>query len=67
MIEYALAVFPKIILSKSVVAESETWVVFDMPKVAISEAVLGTVAGVQFAATFQSPVVGFRFQVALPA
>jgi len=27
----------------------------------------GTVAGVQFAAVFQSPLVGLRFQVALPA
>lgn len=62
-----LAVFPKIILSKSVAAENERWVVFDMPKVAISEALLGTVAGVQFAATFQSPVLGFRFQAALVA
>jgi hypothetical protein len=37
-----------------------------LAKVAISAAPLGTVAGVQFAAVFQSPVAGARFQVALP-
>ena len=33
----------------------------------MSVLLLGTVAGVQFAAVFQSPLVGLRFQVALPA
>jgi len=40
---------------------------FETPKVAVSAGILGTVAGVQFAAVFQSLLAGFRFQVALPA
>ena len=42
-------------------------VVFDTPKVATSVWLLGTVAGVQLAATVQSLLLGLRFQVALPA
>ena len=42
-------------------------VVLEAPNVATSALPLGTVAGVQFAAVFQSPLVGLRFQVALPA
>jgi hypothetical protein len=38
-----------------------------MSNVAVSAGSFGTVAGVQFAAVFQSPLVGLRFQVALPA
>jgi hypothetical protein len=48
-------------------AEVETLVVFDAPKVATSKVALGTVAGVQLVAVFQLLVAGFRFQVALPA
>ena len=40
---------------------------FETAKVAMSEGLSGTVAGVQFAAVSQSLLVGFRFQVALPA
>src|SRR5438128_2539451 len=47
--------------------ESETPVLFETAKVATSDSPLGTVAGVQLAAVFQSPVTGLRFQVALPA
>jgi hypothetical protein len=42
-------------------------VVLELPKVATSVGPLGTVAGVQFVAVLQSPLVGLRFQVALPA
>jgi hypothetical protein len=43
-------------------------IAFDVPEnVAVSEGPFGTVAGVQLAAVFQSPFVGLRFQVALPA
>ena len=42
-------------------------VVFEAPKVATSVGELGTVAGVQLVAVFQSPVVGLALQVALPA
>ena len=38
----------------------------ETPKVAMSAEPFGTVAGVQLAAVLQSPVVGLRFQVALP-
>src|SRR5205809_8125656 len=44
-----------------------TFVTFDAPKVATSDVPFGTVLGVQFAAVFQSPLVGFVAQVALPA
>jgi len=50
----------------SVLAESETLVVFETPKVPVSEAPLGTVAGVQLAAVFKSPLIGLRFHLALP-
>jgi hypothetical protein len=39
----------------------------DAPNVAVSLGPFGTVAGVQLVAVLQSPLVGFRFQVALPA
>jgi hypothetical protein len=51
----------------SVLAERETPVVFETANVAVSGWPLGTVGGVQFAAVFQSPEVGFAFHVALPA
>jgi hypothetical protein len=56
----------KIVLT-SVLAESETLVMFEEANVAMSDGPLGTVEGDQFAAVFQSPETGFCFQVALPA
>jgi hypothetical protein len=50
----------------SMSSESETSVVLELAKLAVSPGPLGTVAGVQLAAVFQSPLVGLRFQVALP-
>jgi hypothetical protein len=44
-----------------------TSVTFDVPNVATSDVPFGTVFGLQFAAVFQSPLVGFVAQVALPA
>ena len=61
-----LAVAAKTISFTTTLAESETLVVFEAPKVAISEAPFGTVAGVQLPAVFQLPLVGLRFQLALP-
>jgi hypothetical protein len=51
----------------SVKAEMETPVLLEEANVAVSVGPLGTVAGVQLPAVFQSPVVGLAFQVALPA
>ena len=48
-------------------AEKVRAVVFERPKVAVSLGPLGTVAGVQFAAVFQSLLIGLALQVALPA
>jgi hypothetical protein len=45
----------------------EGFVTFDVPKVAMSVVEFGTLCGAQFAAVFQSPLVGFFAQVALPA
>jgi hypothetical protein len=42
-------------------------VLFDAPKVAVSVPRIGTVAGVQLVAVFQSPLVGLALHVALPA
>jgi hypothetical protein len=50
-----------------VFAEIETSVVFERANVAVSADPLGTVAGVQFVAVFQSPEPGLRSQVASPA
>jgi len=47
--------------------EIDTPVVFELSKVATSVGEFGTVAGVQLAAVFQSPLEGLRPQVALPA
>ena len=49
------------------VAERETSVMLETSKVAPSSEPLGTVAGVQLAAVFQSPLAGLSFHVALPA
>jgi hypothetical protein len=57
----------KTIESTPTPADGEMEVMFDVSKVATSVGALGTVAGVQFAAVFQSPLVGLVFQVALPA
>src|SRR2546430_8860920 len=44
-----------------------TSVTFDAPNVAMSVVEFGTVCGLQLAAVFQSPLVGFVAHVALPA
>ena len=62
----ALAPGLKTILSTTVVAENVRLTALETPKVATSPGPFGTVAGVQFVAVFQSPLVGLRFQVALP-
>src|SRR6266536_1597129 len=64
---YALAPGSKTMLLASMKSERETAVKLETPKVAISDGPLGTVAGVQLAAVFQSPLAGSRFHVALPA
>src|SRR5450432_720408 len=63
----ALAPGLKTMLLTSVLAERETPVTLETPNVALSAELLGTVAGVQLEAVFQSPVRGLRFHVALPA
>ena len=55
-----LAPGAKVIPSTVVFAETEMVVVFERAKVAVSANPLGTVAGVQFVAVFQSPEVGLR-------
>jgi len=57
----------KVIPLTSVFADIETLVVLENANVAVSAELLGTVAGVQFVAVFQSPEVGLRSQVASPA
>ena len=47
--------------------ERERPVMLDVANVAVSVGELGTVAGIQLAAVFQSPVPGAAFHVALPA
>jgi len=53
--------------STSVAGPIETSVIFETSKVAVSSGPFGTVFGVQLVAMFQSPVTGFKPQVALPA
>ena len=62
-----LALGLKMTLLTVVLAERLMAAVLETPKVAVSAAPFGTVAGVQWAAVFQSPDEGLRFQVALPA
>ena len=62
-----LAPGAKVMPSTVVFAEIEMAVVFEIAKVAVSADPLGTVAGVQFVAVFQSPETGLRCHVALPA
>jgi hypothetical protein len=63
----ALAPSPKTTLRTCVAFVIEIAVVLELAKVAMSFGPFGTVAGVQFAAVFQSPLTGFALQVALPA
>lgn len=51
----------------TVLAERETSVVLEKAKVAVSAGPLGGPPAVQLIAVFQSPELGFFFQVALPA
>ena len=62
-----LAPGAKVMPSTVVFAEIEMAVVFEVAKVAVSADPLGAVAGVQFVAVFQSPELGLRSHVALPA
>lgn len=52
---------------KSLAKPTITLVVSEVPKVATSVVLFGTVAGVQFCASFHRFVPGVRLQVALPA
>jgi len=63
----ALAPASKTTPLTSVVADKLMLVTLDSSNVPVSLGPLGTVAGVQLAAVFQSLVTGLRFQVALPA
>jgi hypothetical protein len=54
-------------LFTSVLAEMEIAVLLEVVKRAVSDGLLGTVAGDQLAAVFQSPVAGLRRHLALPA
>jgi hypothetical protein len=56
----------KLIALTSTDRKSEIAVRLETLKVATSDGPLGTVAGVQFVAVFQTPVAGFRSHVALP-
>src|SRR6476469_3118243 len=62
----ALAPGLKKIPFTSVFAEIETPVVFETAKIAMLFGLLGTTAGVQLVAVFQSLLPGLRFQVGLP-
>ena len=62
-----LAISSNAMAAISIVLEMEMTPIFETSKVAVSFDPLGTVAGVQLAAVFQSPLAGLRFQVALPA
>lgn len=61
-----LAPEPNTILITPVLSERKIAVVLERSKLAVSFGPLGTVAGFQLLAVFQSPLVGMRFQVALP-
>ena len=67
VIVYGLAPELKIIPFTSVLAERERAVVALAANVAVSDGPLGTVAGVQLPAVFQSPVAGLDLHWALPA
>lgn len=55
------------LLTSTDVVLMERFVISDVPKVALSADPFGTVFGIQFAAVFQSPLLGLSVQVALPA
>src|SRR5262249_6723806 len=63
----ALAPGLKIISETSITPVCEIAVMFEASNVAVSLGSSGTVLGVQLVAVFQLPLVGLRFQVALPA
>ena len=63
----ALAPGVNAMLFTSIDEAIETLTVLETPKVATSFGPFGTVAGVQFAAVFQSLLIGLELQVALPA
>jgi hypothetical protein len=62
-----LAPGEKVIPSTIVFAEMETAVVFERAKIAVSADPLGIVIGDQLPAVFQSPELGLKSHVALPA
>src|SRR5438128_1912487 len=63
----ALALELNFMLSTRTNSRVETSVTLETSKVAISLGPFGTVGGIQFAAVFQSLLMGLRFQVALSA
>ena len=63
----ALAPAAKMMLSTMVLTESETTFLLEMAKEAIAAGSFGTAWGVQLVAVSQSPLIGWRFQVALSA
>src|SRR6266480_937490 len=67
LIVNGLAVGTNTTLFTFVSSESDTAVILDCAKVAMSDGPLGIVGGDQFAAWFQSPVAGLVFHVALSA
>jgi hypothetical protein len=66
MIAKLLAPAPNVIVLTWVLAEMETPVVADWANVAALCGLLGTTGGAQFMAVFQSPLIAFGLQVALP-
>ena len=67
MIVKALAPTLKLIVLTVVGAESETPMMFDVKKVAVSVPEFGMLPPTQFVVVFQSPVPGAAFHVSLPA
>src|ERR1700720_3248424 len=63
----ALAPELNTILSTVVLADRDTLVILETPNDAMAPDPLGTVAGVQFAAVFQSPLLGLAFHIGSPA
>ena len=57
----------RMLLTSTPVVLMDRSVTFDLPKVRDVRQPVGTAFGVQLAAVFQSPLVGLKFQVALPA
>jgi hypothetical protein len=67
LIVKARALAVKTMLSIVAAPESKTFVTLETSNVATSVRSIGTLCGVQFAAVFQSLLVGSAFHVALPA